>query len=268
MDNRPIGVFDSGLGGLCAVKEIKKLLPNESIIYLGDTGRIPYGTRTKETINKYAQQDISFLLKQNVKMIIAACGTVSANFVPENSLPVLYTGVLKPLAYAGARLCKNKRLGVIATSASCKSGSYEREIANFDSEIEVFSVPCPLFVHLVENGLIEDGNKITELTAQMYLAPLKEKGIDSLILGCTHFPLIANAIKKSLGEDVLLIDPGKEVASYAKKLLSKNQLLADGEGKASYRYFVTDNIPLFNETAGLFLGEKDSLDVSLAKIDE
>ena len=268
MDNRPIGVFDSGLGGLSAVKEIKKLLPRESIIYLGDTGRIPYGTRTKETIIKYASQDIDFLLKKDVKFILAACGTVSSNFAPPKALPVPYMGVLTPLSLAASKATKNKRVGVIATSASIRSGGFERELNQLDSSISVFSVPCPLFVHLVEKGLIEDGNEITELTAKMYLSSLKEKSIDTLILGCTHFPLIYNAIKKQIGENVSLIDPGKEAAKYIKSYLEENSLLS-GEGRSNgeYEYFVTDNAEGFNDTAKIFLGEENLSNVHLAKID-
>lgn len=268
MDNRPIGVFDSGLGGLSAVKEIKKLLPNESIIYLGDTGRIPYGTRSKETIIKYASQDIAFLLKHNVKFILAACGTVSSNYVPPKDLPVPFAGVLAPLAKAAAKKTQNKKIGVIATSASVKSGNFEKQLKQENSSLEIFSVPCPLFVHLVENGLIDDGNQITELTAKMYLSSLKEKRIDTLILGCTHFPLIYNAIQKAVGDDVSLIDPGKEAAAYIKKTLEENSLLSDRKESPSYKYFVTDDVGSFNETAGIFLGETSLTNVSLAKIDE
>ncbi|MEG1448152.1 MAG: glutamate racemase [Oscillospiraceae bacterium] len=268
MDNRPIGVFDSGLGGLCAVKQLRTLLPKENIVYLGDTGRIPYGTRSKETINKYAVQDINFLLKHNVKMIIAACGTVSANITEENinSLPVPYTGVLLPLAKRSTEITKNNKIGVIATTASIKSRGFEKTIKTINPSAEVIGVPCPLFVHLVENGLIEDGNKITELTARMYLEPLKKQNPDTLILGCTHFPLIYNAIRKVMGEEVELIDPGQETAKYVKNLLADSDSLGDNENP-TIKYFVTDGIDSFNDTANIFLGGDIGGEVSLVRID-
>ena len=268
MDNRPIGVFDSGLGGLCAVKQLRNLLPNESIVYLGDTGRVPYGSKSKETIIKYAMQDINFLLKHNVKMIIAACGTVSSNITSEiiQSLPVPYTGVLLPLAKKSTSITKNNRIGVIATLASIKSGGFQKAIKNINPSAEVIGVPCPLFVHLVENGLIEKGNQITELTAKMYLEPLKKENPDTLILGCTHYPLIYDAISKVMGEDVTLIDPGQETATYVKEYLKNNDKL--GENENPYvKYFVTDGIDSFYDTAKIFLDGDIGGEVSLVRID-
>ena len=269
MDNRPIGVFDSGLGGLDTVKALKKSMPNENIIYLGDTGRIPYGTRSKETIQKYAMQDIQFLLTHDVKMIIAACGTVSANITQEmiDSLPVPFTGVMKPLAKASIQATTNNVVGVIATTASVKSGGFRRAIQEQNPDITVIEVACPLFVHLVENGLIEKNNPITDLTAQMYLNAFEYHKPDTLILGCTHFPLISHAIEKVMGRNVKLIEPGSVVATYIQQFLQEREQLGEHD-KAQTTYFVTDAIENFYDTANMFLDGSIGGEVHLALVDK
>ena len=195
-----IGVFDSGLGGLSAVKEFLRVLPQEKIIYFGDTGRVPYGTRSRDTIKKYAVQDTNFLLKNNVKMIVAACGTVSsvAGDLLRETLPVPYTGVVNPTAYTAVRVTRNGKIGVIGTAATVNSHSYKLRLQKLEPKLSVYEQACPLFVPLVENGVIDRCDIITMAVVARYLSPLKEKGIDTLILGCTHFPLGARSGKSAL----------------------------------------------------------------------
>lgn len=262
MDNRPIGVFDSGLGGLSAVKEIAEILPNESIVYFGDTGRVPYGTKSKDTILRYARQDEAFLLSKNVKMIIAACGTVSSvAYSTGEDLGVPFLGVVEPSAQEAVKASKNKKIGVIGTSTTVKSGSYEKAIKSIDENIEVYSVACPLFVSIVEQGWIKDDDEIALLTAKRYLQPLIEKGVDTLILGCTHFPLISGAIAKIMGENVTLISSGGATAKVAAQLLEKNDMLSDGECVAK-RYYVSDSVEGFSSTAKLFLEQDSPMNVT------
>lgn len=255
MDNRPIGIFDSGLGGLTVVRELSRILPHEDIIYFGDTGRVPYGTRSRETIVRYARQDTSFLQTKNVKMIIAACGTVSsvAGDLGE-TLDVPFSGVLRPTAAAAAAASRNRCIGVIGTTATIRSGSYRRALAGINPEIRVFERDCPLFVPLVENGFIADDEEITRLVAERYLAPLKEAGIDTLILGCTHFPIIRNIISRVMGGSVRLIDSGFETALFCAGILKQRRLITDRKRKGNDLFFVSDRADNFTQTAELFLG--------------
>ena len=268
MDNRPIGVFDSGLGGLTAVKELLTIMPQESIIYFGDTGRVPYGTRGRETIIKYTKQDISFLESNNVKIIVAACNTVSsvADGIGDNlSLP--FTGVLNPTAQAAAAATRNKRVGVIGTTATIRSGSYRRELAAIDPEIKVFDRDCPLFVPLVENGWIAEDEEVTRLVAQRYLTPLKDAGIDTLIMGCTHYPIIQHIISEVMGSGVTLIDSGKETASYCAGILAARGLLSDRKTDGDCSFYVSDQVEGFSRIAGIFLGKDIKREVSHVNID-
>ena len=257
MSSRPIGVFDSGLGGLTAVKQLAKVLPNENIIYFGDTGRVPYGSRSNDTIKKYAMQDAKFLLSHNVKMLIAACGTVSsvATDLGKN-LSVPYTGVVRPTAYAAVQSTKNNRIGVIGTTATINSHSYKTEIAKFNPNIQVFEQNCPLFVPLVENGLCSENDMVVKLIVERYLEPIVNANVDTIILGCTHYPLLKNAISKYVGKDIRLIDSGKETAKYAVKLLTENNLLnTTPQGEIEKNFFVSDSLGNFEKIAGVFLGE-------------
>lgn len=269
--NLPIGVFDSGLGGLTAVKELKKVLPNESIVYFGDTGRVPYGTRSKSTIIRYASQDANFLLEKGVKAIVAACGTVSSSAKEElKKLPVPYIDVITATALAAVNATQNKKIGVIGTGATVKSGSFSKAINAIDSEIEVTATACPLFVSLVENGFIEEDNEVTLLVAKKYLKDIIEADVDTLILGCTHFPIIAPVIRKVMGEKVKLIDSGKETARYVKEILSAEALLNNSESTANYNYFVSDDTENFKNIAEIFLqgdidGEVERIDIGKYK---
>ncbi len=251
-----IGVFDSGLGGLSAVKEFMRLLPNEKIVYFGDTGRVPYGTRSRETIKKYATQDAAFLMRHGVKMVVAACGTVSsvAGELLESSLPVPYTGVVNPTAYTAVRVTKNGRIGVIGTAATVGSHSYKLRIQRLMPEAQVFEQACPLFVSLVENGIIHRDDQITRLVVRRYMAQLKENGVDTVILGCTHFPLLREAISDYMGEGVTLVDSGYETALYAAKVLRERGLLSDSTETQSPSFYVSDTPEGFESVAGLFLG--------------
>lgn len=199
MDQRPIGVFDSGLGGLTAVREIRSILPSENIIYFGDTSRVPYGGRSAEILLRYARQDVRFLRTFDVKALLVACGTVSTNALPvlaaESDIPIL--GVVEPACAAAAQVTRNKKVGLIATAASVRSGAYERCLSALDGDIQVYAKACPLFVPLVENGRFRPGDTVIETVAAEYLAPLRAIGIDTLILGCTHYPLLSEIIAKS-----------------------------------------------------------------------
>ena len=192
MDQRPIGVFDSGLGGLTAVRELCRLLPGEDVVYFGDTGRVPYGSRSRETIIKYARQDVAFLRTFDLKAILIACGTVSTTALDvlsaENPIPVM--GVVEPAARAAARLTRSGNIGLIGTQTSVRSGAYERAIQAENPAVRVIGQPCPLFVPLVENGRFRPGDIVIETVAAEYLAPLKAAGVDTLVLGCTHYPLL------------------------------------------------------------------------------
>jgi glutamate racemase len=269
MDNRPIGVFDSGLGGLTAVKELIKIMPHENIIYFGDTGRVPYGSRSRETITKYAKQDAAFLKSNDVKMIVAACGTVSsvAGDLGEN-MGIPYTGVLRPTVAAAAKASRNKRVGVIATTATIRSGSYRRELAAIDPGIEVCDQDCPLFVPLVENGFIADSEEVTRLVAERYLTSLSESGIDTLILGCTHYPIIRHIISRVMGSGVTLIDSGRETALYCARVLKEQGLLSDRKSDGACSFYVSDQTEGFAQIAEIFLGCDLKSDVSHVDINK
>ncbi len=258
MDNRPIGVFDSGLGGLTAVRQINSLIPGENVVYFGDTGRVPYGTRGKDTIIRYARQDIEFLLGFDVKMIVAACGTVST-VLPEQiakELPVPYFGVVQPAAQAACAANRQGAIGVIGTSSAVRSGAYGRAIRAIKPDARVIGRDCPLFVPLVENGLIDRECRITRLTAEMYLEQLKNSDIDTLIMGCTHYPLIRDIIAGIMGPDVILIDPGEEVVKSVRNHMTANDMLCSSGGKGRREYYVSDSIDSFRGIASKLLGEE------------
>ncbi len=254
-DNRPIGVFDSGLGGLTAVKELEKILPRESIVYFGDTGRVPYGTRSRETIRRYAAQDMAFLMNHDVKAVLAACGTVSSTAGDiGRSLPVPYFDVIGPSAKAAAGLTRNKKVGVIGTSATIHSDAYRQALLGIDYKLEVYSQACPLFVPLVENAFISPQEEVTRLVAQRYLGPVREAGVDTLILGCTHYPIIAPIIASVMGHSVSLVDAGREAALALAGRLAEDGLLCGEGNPRSAAFFVTDEPESFTGVAELFLG--------------
>lgn len=245
-----IGIFDSGLGGLTALKELHRLIPGESLIYFGDTGRVPYGTRSAATIIKYAKQDAAFLLSQGVDAILVACGTASTTALKalRDSLPVPVIGVVEPAAEAAVKATRNCRIAVIGTPATIRTGAFETAITEQMPDAAVISRPCPLFVPLVEAGFTAPDCEITRLTCEHYLAPIRESGADTLILGCTHYPLLAPIIASVL-PDVTLISSGAEAAKAMVAL--RGQVT---EGHAPVRYYVSDDPALFTATAGTFLG--------------
>lgn len=269
MSSAPIGVFDSGLGGLSAVREFLEVLPNESIVYFGDTGRVPYGNRSNDTIKKYALQDAEFLLKHNVKMIVAACGTVSsvAKDLGEK-LPVPYTGVVSPTAYAAAEKTKNGKIGVIGTTATINSHSYKNQLESKNSNFKIYEQDCPLFVPLVENGFINKDDQIVRLVIKRYLTPLIEADIDTLILGCTHYPILREAISSVAGDKITLVDSGMETAIYTTKVLMENNLLNNSSEKGSCQFYVSDTPDDFKNIAGLFLGREMEHKVEQINIEE
>jgi len=255
IDNRPIGVFDSGLGGLTAVRRLMEVLPNEDLIYLGDTGRVPYGGKSRETIIKYARQDISFLLRHGVKLVVIACGTVSTNALDvirdEYDVPVI--GVLDAAVVSAVKTTKNKRIGLIGTEASIRSGTYERLIRRLMPDAAVFSKACPLFVPLVENGRTTVGDVVIETVAEEYLAPIRKEGVDTLILGCTHYPLLGSILAKTMGGGVRLISPGAETAVSVAASITREGLTTARTEPGSYSYYVTDRADGFERLASRFL---------------
>lgn len=264
-DNRPIGVFDSGLGGLTAVKELTKIFPNENIVYFGDTGRVPYGTRSNETIIKYVRQDIRFLMSHNVKAIVAACGTASSVALellkPEFQIPLI--GVLEPVCKAAVSQTKNGIIGVLGTPGTINSGSYGKGIRTLDSSATVIEQACPMFVPLVENGYLD--HEATVLFAKEYLKPLIENKTDTVILGCTHYPLLAPVIQKIVGENVAVINAGYETAFHTKEILEEKQLLSQQNTHGINTYYVSDDVEKFSHLGGMFLGRQ--IEAAVTKVD-
>lgn len=257
-----IGVFDSGMGGLTAVKEILSVAPNTGIVFFGDTGRVPYGTRSRETIINYALQDARFLASKNVDAMLVACGTISSTAMPElrAALDVPVFGVVEATAEAAVRATRNGKIGIIGTPATVNSGSYSNHIKTLDGGIETFSVACPLFVPLVEEGLSSPDCEITRLAAEHYLSGLRGEGIDTLILGCTHYPVMAETIARTL-PGVTLINSGAESA---RRLLDLG-LLGKGGG---VEYYVSDSTEHFTRLASRFLGRPTEGHVSYVEIDK
>ena len=269
MDTRPIGVFDSGLGGLTAVRQLRRVLPGEDIVYFGDTGRVPYGSRGRDIIVQYARQDIRFLLQKDVKLIIAACGTVSSTYPPEAAatLPVPFTGEVGATARAAVDATRNKKVGIIGTAATVRSGSYAAVIRDMMPEVEIFARACPMCVPLVENGYFNDGNPVTKLIIAEYLQELKDAGVDTLILGCTHYPLIKTMIGEFMGRNVVLVDPAKTAAHHLERILSERGLKADHPAGQAH-FYVSDAPDGFVQTADLFLGEYKGGEVEQIAIDK
>ena len=251
MDERPIGVFDSGLGGLTAVRELMQVLPGENIVYFGDTGRVPYGGRSDDTIIRYAQQDVRFLESFDIKAILVACGTVSSvlhRFSGSLRLPV--TGVVEPAAAAARVATKNRRVGIIGTAATVRSKCY---IQALGEGIEAMAQACPLFVPLVENGRFKLGDVVIETVAREYLSPFIEFGCDTLILGCTHYPLLRDIIAELL-PGVTLIDSGAAGAKSLASLLRDGGSLCGRSSGGKVEYHVSDDPSGFGRLASLFLG--------------
>ncbi len=254
MDNRPIGVFDSGIGGLTVLKELIREMPHENFIYLGDTARVPYGTRGKKIITSFALQLANFLLQKNVKYLVVACNTISATCLDkiEEISAVSVIGVIKPAVRTIVKTTRNKKVAILGTRATIESRIYEREIQKLDSNIDIFSLACPLFVPIAEEGLGK--SDIANLTAQHYLKGLK--GIDTLHLGCTHYPLLINAIRKTVGSEVTIIDSAKPTAVELKNILKAGNILNDHSADSTVNFYFTDVTERSKNIAELFLGKR------------
>jgi glutamate racemase len=253
-DPRPIGVFDSGIGGLTVVAEIIRQLPNESIVYFGDTARLPYGPKSNETVTAFSMQNASFLLRQGVKMIVVACNTASSvamdALTERFDVPVI--GVIRPGALAAVSSTLVGRIGVIGTEGTIASGAYHREIGRIDREIEVLEQSCPLFVPLAEEGWTD--REVTLVIAHEYLRCLRDAGVDVVVLGCTHYPILKATIQKVFGPSVRLIDSAEETASEVRERLSTLDIMRDDDTPPTLSYFVSDVPHRFREQAGRFLG--------------
>ena len=246
--NAPIGVFDSGVGGLTVMKEIMHQIPNEKIIYFGDTARVPYGNKSKDTVLRFSRQIVRFLKTQEVKAIVIACNTASAYALPdiEKEIDIPIIGVVRPGAKVAAQVTQNGKVGVIATEGTINSHIYADYIKKINAQATVIGKACPLFVPLAEEGLWED--PVTDEIARRYLAELIDIGIDTLILGCTHYPLIRNTIGRIMGDRVTLVNPAYETARELKELLQEKDLLNDEThrlGEEHYRFFVSDGAEKF-----------------------
>lgn len=251
-DNRPIGVFDSGLGGLTVVKEIIKELPNENIVYFGDTGRVPYGNRSVDTIKKYALEDERFLLTHNVKLIVAACGTVSSVASDTaKQLPVPFFEVVSHACKSAVETTKNGRIAVIGTAATVSSGQHKAEILKINPNASVITCACPLFVPLVEEGWYKKDDTVVLETVKRYLDPVIDFGADTLILGCTHYPILSDAISFVLGSSVKLINAGTATARAVSEYLKQKDIQNDVGGK--HNFFVSDKPEFFKGQATILL---------------
>ena len=258
-DARPIGVFDSGIGGLTVVSALRRLLPNEAIYYLGDTARLPYGGKSPSTVQRYSLEIGSLLLEQNAKTIVVACNTASALALPvlQERFPVTVTGVIAPGAQAATAATRNGHIGVIGTRATIKSAAYERALRELNSEVRVSARACPLLVPLIEEGWLT--SKITDDVLMQYLQPLLDDRIDTLVLGCTHYPLLRPAIQRLLGDTVALVDSAENCANAVRELLAREQLHAPGDSVGSLQVALTDPPDNFlrvaNEALQLDVGE-------------
>lgn len=261
----PIGVFDSGLGGLTVVNELVRQLPSENIVYFGDTARVPYGTKSRTSIIQFSRENSQVLLSHKVKMIVVACNTSSSYALPslrrEFDVPII--GVIVPGAKKAAAMTKNNKVGVIATSATVHSGSYERAIAKQNPQVRVWSQACPLFVPLVESGWFE--KKASRLIAEEYLLPLKNQNIDSLVLGCTHYPLLKGLLREVVGDSVYLVDSAKEVAAEVKALLEKKKIANHSGHKGKLKILISDRPQEFQKIAKSFLSKDINVQCKLYK---
>ena len=246
---RPIGVFDSGIGGLTVVRALRELLPNENIFYLGDTARVPYGGKSAATVERYSLEIAALLLEEDCKTIVVACNTASALALPalETTTPVTVTGVILPGAAAAVAMTRNGHIGVIGTRATIKSGAYERAIRALDDKVQVSARACPLFVPLIEEGWLE--SEITDRVVRQYLQPLVEDGIDTLVLGCTHYPLLREAIGRFLGDAVTLVDSAQNCAIAVSHLLEAESLRAAPGNDGTLSVALTDPPDAFLEVA-------------------
>jgi len=253
---KPIGVFDSGIGGLTVVRSLIRELPHENIVYFGDTARVPYGPKSPQVVREYALQDTEVLLKHDVKIIVVACNTVSAVAldVVQKIARIPVVGVIIPGAEAAMQTTKKKRVGIVGTLGTIRSNAYTNAMRQIDSSVLTFGQACPLFVPLAEEGWID--HKATELIAKEYLFPLTLEKIDTLVLGCTHYPLLKDVISKVLHNNVALVDSGEATAHAVKRLLTDTGLLNTSKLKPNLQFYVSDIPHKFTEVGERFLGQK------------
>jgi len=253
---KPIGVFDSGIGGLTVVKRLGATLPNENIIYFGDTARVPYGSKSNSTVIEYSIQNTNFLLSKDVKAIIVACNTASSVAIPElkNRFDLPIIGMIEPGASMSLKFSSNKRIGVIGTRATISNKAYSTEIKKMEPAANIYEKPCPLFVPFAEEGWLT--HKATYEVAKEYLKELRKLEIDTLVLGCTHYPVLADVIQKIMGNNVKLIDSGVASAEVIKNMLQKHNLLSDSDERGVQEFYVSDIPQKFREEAELFLGRQ------------
>lgn len=251
-EKKPIGIFDSGVGGLTVLKEISILLPNENLLYLGDTARVPYGIRSSETVIRYSLECASFLYRKGIKMLVVACNTSSSVSlqVLKEKLPIPVVGVIEPGVRAALKTTKNGKIGIIGTEATVQSKAYPEKIKSINPSVEVFSKACPLFVPLVEEGIFE--GQIVDLVIENYLKEMKHADIDTLILGCTHYPLLKKSIEKYMN-GVQLVDSAKEVALSVKEVLLSKDLINDKSTSGLKTFYVTDAPERFKKIGEIFL---------------
>ncbi len=268
MNRQPIGVFDSGVGGLTVLRQMIKRMPAERMVYLGDTARLPYGTKSRETVIRYSLNNASFLLDKGVKLLVVACNTASSLALEElkKTFKIPIVGVILPGARKAAHCSNSRKVGVIGTMATIKSRAYEVAIRRFEEHADVLSIPCPLFVSLAEEGWT--GDEITRLVAERYLAPLKQKKVDVLVLGCTHYPLLKPVLSSVMGKDVLLVDSAQEVAVLVEETLKSEGLAVQepepGRG-VSPKIYLSDVSPHFLELSEIIL-ETVPLDVEYVDV--
>ena len=256
MTAEPIGVFDSGIGGLTVVRALMKQLPHENIVYYGDTARVPYGTKSPQVIREYAAQDADFLVSQGIKMLVVACNTVSAVAldIVQKRARVPVVGVIIPGARAAVSATRKKRVGIIGTSATVNSGAYTNAVRQIDEEVQVFARACPLFVPLAEEGWID--HQVTMLVAKEYLFPLTLEKVDTLILGCTHYPVLRSSIAAVLDSRITLIDSGAAAALEVERVLDEQDIRNPSKQKPNLQFFVSDLPAKFSEVGERFLGQK------------
>ncbi len=258
---QPIGVFDSGIGGLTVVKALQELLPNEDIFYLGDTARVPYGNKSSDTVERYSLELANILTRENAKVIVVACNTVSSVAIPKLrahvSVPVI--GVIEPGAQAAIAVTRNRHVGVIGTRATVRSGAYDNALRALNTHVRVSTCACPLLVPLIEEGLLDD--KVTDQIIARYLDPMMKDGIDTLVLGCTHYPLLAEAIGRALGDEIKLVDSAKNCAMAVRNLLDRQSLRAPEDRHGELRVALTDAADNFLNVA------RDALQLEIAAVE-
>lgn len=265
MSWQAIGIFDSGVGGLTVLRELTRALPQEDTIYFGDTARVPYGTKSPDTVIRYSQEIAAFLIKRDIKLLVVACNTASAVALPtlRKSLPIPVVGVIEPGAKRAVEVTRSGMIGVIGTNGTIRSSAYSRAIKRLSPETSVLARPCPLFVPLAEEGWTD--NEVARMTAHLYLDELREAKVDTLVLGCTHYPLLKKTIADVMGPDVMLVDSAAETARTVTTILAEKNLLRPPAEQGNHHYYVTDIPAGFIRVGNRFLGGKlgDVYQVSL-----